>query len=224
MSGESSQGVAPGATNWRLVALTAGLVALSALEYWLIVTWRGVAPHDKVTAVLAIIGAYGIGLSFFRKSDVFGPVGKELIADLTSPNAALCWGTNFTFLGIVSNLIAIGLTNRRTRPQPAVLGLLSALALVGMALGIFAYAIFHALIVVPIAYPAILVAAAVVNAFDTAAGDSLLSVTDAKGEPSTEMSLKAIVLNDKAASAAFIMGLPATVLALVGRIVTPFFS
>lgn len=224
MAGETGTESGARRTNWPLVAITAALVALSAAEYWLIFSWPGVALSNKVSAVLAIIGAYGIGLAFFRRSDALGPVGKELIGELTSPNAALCWATNLTFLGIVSNMLSIGLSPRKSRRQPIVLALLSTLALIAMALGVFAYAFFHALVVVPIAYPAILVASAVVNAFDTAAGDQVLRATGSDGGPPVEMSLKAIVVKDKPASTAFIMGLPATVLALVGRIVTPFFG
>ena len=214
----------PRGINWPLVAITAGLVAVSALEYWLIFSWEGVALPDKVTAVLALIGAYGIGLGFFRKSTALGPPATELTAELTSPNAALCWGTNLTFLGITSSMLAIALSSRKSVRQPAVLALLSTLALIAMALGMFAYAFFHALVVVPISYPAILVAAAVVNAFDTAAGDSLLTVTSGEGLPPAQMSLKSIVLNDKVAAAAFIMGLPAAVLAIVGKVFTPFLA
>ncbi len=223
---EGSPGVGsqPKPLNWPLIAITAALVALSTLEYWLIFSWEGVAQRDKIGAVLAIVGAYGIGLGFFRRSEALGPVGKELIADLTSPNAALCWGTNLTFLGIISNMLAVALSPRKTRRQPAVLALLSTLALIAMALGVFTYAFFHALVVVPITYPALLVAAAVVNAFDTAAGDSLLTVSGGQEDPPAQMSLKSIVVKDKAASTAFIMGLPATVLAIVGKVFTPFFG
>jgi len=222
MAGETGTDDGPQGTNWPLVAITVALLALSAAEYWLIFTWPGVTQSNKLSAVLAIIGAYGIGLGFFRRSEALGPVGKELIGELTSPNAALCWATNLTFLGIVSSMLSIGLSSRKSRRQPIVLALLSTLALFAMALGVFVYAFFHALVVVPISYPAILVAAAVVNAFDTAASDQVLKVTGSDGETSAPMSLKAIVVKDKSASTAFIMGLPATVLALVGRIVTPF--
>lgn len=210
--------------NWPLVAITAALLALSAFEYWLIFSTDNVPQRDKISAVLAIIGAYGIGLTFFRKSDALGKAGKEMIEELTSPNAALCWGTNLTFLGMVSSMMSIALSPRKTKLQPAPLMILSSITLIAMALGVFVYAFFHALVVVPITYPAILVAASVVNAYDTAAGDSVLTITKSKAAPPTSISLKSLVLKDKVASTTFIMGLPATVLALVGRIVMPFIS
>lgn len=225
MSGEVPEATTPAAgVNKRLVVFTAGLVALSALEYWLIFTWDGVALGDKLSAVLAIIGAYGIGLGFARRSLAEASVARELAEDLTSPNAALCWGTNAVILGIITMMLPIGLAGPRRSRQPAVLALLSTLALMVMALGLVAYVFFHALVVVPIAYPAILVAAGVVNAFDTAAGDTELAVASRQRDQDVRLSLKAIVLKDKPASVAFVMGLPAAVLALIGRVFAPFFS
>ncbi|HMA15911.1 MAG TPA: hypothetical protein VKP12_14060 [Kiloniellaceae bacterium] len=210
--------------NKRLIAFTAGLVALSILEYWLIFTWDGVTLGDKLSAVLAIIGAYGIGLGFARRSLAEASVARELAEHLTSPNAALCWGTNAVILGIITMILPIGLAGPRRSRQPAVLALLSTLALTIMALGLVGYVFFHALVVVPIAYPAILVAAGVVNAFDTAAGDTALAVAGRQRDKEVRLSLKAIVLKDKPASTAFVMGLPAAVLALIGRVFAPFFS
>jgi len=223
MTGETDNGDGK-RFNAPLAAITAALLVLSAVEYWLIASWPGVATSNKISAVLAIIGAYGIGLAFFRRSNALGPVGKEMIGELTSPNAALCWGTNLTFLGIVATMLSIGLSSRKSRRQPFILALVSMLALIAMGLGTFVYVFFHALVVVPITYPAILVASAVVNAFDTAAGDQVLRASGSDGAEPVEMSLKAIVVTDKPASTAFIMGLPATVLALVGRVVTPFLN
>jgi len=182
------------------------------------------AREVSVARWVAVLFSLGLMLNALLLVLAHVPVGKELIGELTSPNAALCWATNLTFLGIVSNMLSIGLSPRKSRRQPIVLALLSTLALIAMALGVFAYAFFHALVVVPIAYPAILVASAVVNAFDTAAGDQVLRASGSDGGPPVEMSLKSIVVKDKPASTAFIMGLPATVLALVGRVITPFFG
>lgn len=223
MSEETTQGgVAAKGTNWRLVALTAVLLAFTVAEYWIIFAWEGVSLQRKVTVVLAIIGAYGIALGFIRKNVPEDSLAEELVGDLTSPNPALCWGTNFIFLGMITSLLSVGLASRKTTPQPALLMFLSSLALVAMALGLVAYAIFHALVVVPIAYPAILVAASVVNAFETAAGDSLITVTSQKQAAPVTFSLKAIALEDKIATASFVMGLPAAVLALFGAVFAPF--
>jgi hypothetical protein len=63
-----------------------------------------------------------------------------------------------------------------------------------------------------------------VSAFDAAADDMAFGSTDASGKASQGASLKQTILEDKAASTAFIMGLPAGVIALVGKIFTPFFS
>jgi hypothetical protein len=208
--------------NWRLVALTAVLLAFTAAEYWRIFIWEGTALQKKVTVVLAIIGAYGIALGFIRKNVPENSLAEELVGDLTSPNPALCWGTNFIFLGMITSMLSVGLSTRKATPQPAALMFLSSIVLIAMALGLVAYAIFHALVVVPIAYPAILVAASVVNAFETAAGDSLITVTSQKQAAPVTFSLKAVALKDKVATASFVMGLPAAVLALFGAVFAPF--
>ena len=210
--------------NWPLVAITAGLLALSLFEYWLIFSAEGVALRDKVTAVLAVIGAYGIGLTFLRRSDALGPVCKQMVEEVTSPNAALCWASNLTFLGMIASMLSIALSSRKTTRQPAVLAILSSFTLIALALGVFVYVFFHALVVVPITYPAILVASAVVNAYETAAGDSVIKVTNDRGEPPQQMSLKALVLKDTVASKTFIMGLPASIIAIVGKTVMPFLT
>jgi hypothetical protein len=220
----SKPGKAAKGVNWRLALLTACLLAVSTVEYWLLFSWGSGATQSKVTAVLAIIGAYGIGLGLFRKSQALKPVAGNLIAELTSPNAALCWGANLIFLSIVSNLMSIALSSRKATRQPAFLAILSTFATIGMALGLIAYTLFHALVVVPITYPALLIAASVVNSFETAAGDVEFRVTNDDGRPPSSTSLKQLILEDKVAATAFIMGLPATVLALVGKIISPFLA
>lgn len=223
MSGESSQGSkAAKGTNWPLVGITAVLIALSAGEYGAIYFWPGVSAQAKVTAVLAIIGAYGIGLGFFSRSVAMGSLAKDMVEELTSPNAALCWASNFTYLGTALSTLAVAMPSRRSRPQPAILWVLSSVILIALCIGLVAYTFFHALVVVPIAYPAILAAASVVNAFDTAPGDTILRVTSDKRTEPVEVSLKSVVLSDKVTATAFIMGLPSAVLALIGKVVTPF--
>ncbi len=44
-----------------LVLITLGLLGLGGLEYWALAFWIEGKTEDKVTAVLAIVGAYGIG-------------------------------------------------------------------------------------------------------------------------------------------------------------------
>jgi hypothetical protein len=223
MSEESPQASdAAKGTNWWLVAITAALVILSAAEYAAIYFWPGVSAQAKVTAILAIIGAYGVGLGFFSRSTAMGSLAKVMVEELTSPNAALCWASNFTYLGTALNTLAVAMPSRRSRPQPVILWILGSVILIALAFGLIAYTFFHALVVVPIAYPAILAAASVVNAFDTAPGDSILTVTSDKHPEPIELSLKSVVLNDKVTATAFIMGLPSAVLALIGNVITPF--
>lgn len=214
--------VGAGGVSKRLVAFTAALTALSAVEYWLIFTWEGVAPGDKASAVLAIIGAYGTALGLLRRSQGLKDEVKDLIPELTSPNAALCWGSNAVMLSIPVNLMSLPLSSRRRLRQPLALALLGTLASLAMSLVLAAYVFFHALVVVPIAYPALLVAAAVVNAIDASADDMRFGSTDRAGKASPGVSLKDAVLSDKPAATAFIMGLPAAAFALIGRIVAPF--
>lgn len=225
MSGEVPQAAAPAAgVNRRLVVFTAGLVALSLAEYWLLFTWEGVALRDKLAVVLTIIGAYGTALGLLRRSQALKAEVRDLIGELASPNAALCWGANLVMLSIPLNLLSIVLSGRKRIRQPVVLALLGTLASIAAGLVLVVYVFFHALVVVPISYPALLVAAAVVSAFDAAADDMAFGSTDASGKASQGASLKQTILEDKAASTAFIMGLPAGVIALVGKVFTPFFS
>ncbi len=91
-----------------------------------------------------------------------------------------------------------------------------------MTLGLLVYVFFHALVVVPIAYPAMLIAGSVVWSFEAASGDVIMKVTK-EGETVSSASLKNVVLDDKVAATAFIMGLPATALALITSVVLPFF-
>jgi hypothetical protein len=208
--------------NWNLVLITALLVVISAAEYWAVFSFPGVALKDKVTAVLAIIGAYGIGLAFILQSVPKESIAENMVTELTSANAGLCWASNLQFLSFVIYLVNIARSRRRNTRQPALLGFISRVVLFVAALGLLFYAFFHALVVVPISYPAILIAASVINAFETATGDVRVTLTNIdRSEPYTFF-LKAAVLENKTAAKTFIMGLPAAITAIVGQVFTPF--
>ena len=225
--------------NKILIVITAVLLIFSALEYWAIVTWNGVANADKVTAILGIIGAYGIGIGFLKRMKDLGDHVKQMLGELVSPNAGLYIASNFTYLGVVCSLLAVGLNSRKTRYPPAIVYLISSLTLIVIGLGVFIYVFFHLLIVIPIAYPAVLVASAIVDAFENASGDSVFTITGGDAEQhmhaevgndtkktsgnTTVISLKSFVSHDRVAATGFIMGLPAAVLGLIGKIVIPFF-
>lgn len=228
--------------NWPLVAITGALALLSAAEYWAILNWDEVAREDKVTAILAIIGAYGLGIGFFRRMKGLSDHIQGMIADLVSPDAVDYLWSNLTYLSIVVSTTSIGLKSDKTETPHLIQFLLSSIALIAMVPCVFIYVVFHLLIVLPISYPAVLVAASVVRAYETASGDAVLRVwnvddqpeatgqhlaPDEKGEPSAptgaaEISLKGFVTKDKVAAAAFIMGLPAATLALIAKVALPF--
>jgi hypothetical protein len=208
--------------NWNLVLFTAVLVVISAAEYWAVFSFPGVALKDKVTAVLAIIGAYGIGLAFILQSVPKESIAENLVTELTSANAALCWAGNLMFLSFVIYLVNIARSRRRKTRQPALLGFISRVVLFVAAIGLLVYAFFHALVVVPISYPAILIAASVINAFETATGDVRVTLTNIDRSERYTFFLKAAVLQNKTAAKTFIMGLPAAITAIVGQVFAPF--
>lgn len=225
-------------TNWPLVFTTTTLLLISAFEYGAILLWDGIANQDKVTAFLSVIGAYGLGIGFFSKIKDLGKPIRTLLAELISTNAAAYIAANFTYLGTIMSTLALGLNSRKTKYPSPIIYLLSSLALIIIGLGVFVYVLFHLFIVLPLSYPAVLIAGSVVNSFETANGDHILAIrnvdsnkirvdlteqedTNSEDEV-TRVSLKAVVTKDKVAATGFIMGLPAFVLALIGKILLPF--
>jgi hypothetical protein len=223
MSGKASWPVSGGKpVNRRLVIFTAIFVAVSAAEYTALFLWPGVAISAKVSVALAIIGVYGLGLGFLRSLEKLDASAKGVIDELASPNAALCYAGNMTYLGTLLHTLALAVPGTRSRRSPLALQLLMMLAVLIVGLGLFIYVVFHAVIVVPISYPAVLIAASVVNAYEETASDAYLTVTDSARSITSGGPLRDLVVGHKVAATAFIMGLPAAVLSLVGQVVSPF--
>lgn len=205
-----------------VVAITGGLLAISALDYWLIFARDGVSLQDKVSAVLALIGAYGISLGFFGKSESLGAAGKQMIENLTSPNADQCMIANLDFLVALLLMVGVAVDRHKSPPQSLPMFVLSTIVLLPMALVVFAYVFFHIFVVLPVTYPAVVIASAVVDAYEKATADATFAIVNKDNETAFRQSLKDFVLKDKAASKAYIMGLPAAALALASRVFTPF--
>lgn len=223
MSGEPS--AAAGGSkpvNRRLVIFTAVFATVSAAEYIALFLWPSVALSAKVSVALAIIGAYGLGLGFLRSLEKLDKAAKGVIDELASPNAALCFAGNMTYLGALLLSLAHAVPRHRTPGSPLALQVLMMLAVLIVALGLLIYVVFHAVIVVPISYPAVLIAASVVRAYEETAPDNRLLITDSARTIASPEPLRDYVVEHRVAATAFIMGLPAAVLTLVGQVVAPF--
>lgn len=181
---------------------------IAAIFFWTPGTWK-----DGLTAILAIVGVYGLSIGFISRSKTLERL-RSLLEDLTSPNIAEYFAGNFHFLSIAMSLYSVALNpQKKTLKAIGCLGQFLYFTLIPF---IFVYAVFHIFVVAVLSYLPVVWASVMVIPIVNASGDIKIS----RGK--TEISIKSIVENNPIAIKGFLIGVPALLVSLISAISTPF--
>lgn len=193
-----------------LILLWLAFLALeiAAIFFWTPGTWK-----DGLTAILAIVGVYGLSIGFISRSKTLERL-QSLLEDLTSPNIAEYFGGNFHLLSIAMFLFSLAF-NPKKKTFKAI-GCLGQFLYLTLTPFIFVYAVFHIFVVAVLSYLPVVWASAMVIPIVNASGDIKISIGK------TEISIKSIVENDPIAVKGFLIGVPALSVSLISAISTPF--
>ncbi|HXF83900.1 MAG TPA: hypothetical protein VNK49_00785 [Anaerolineales bacterium] len=186
----------------------------TVLIYWARGTWSA-----RIGTILQILAFYGIGLGFVTRSEILRDFGT-VAEDMTSPDLFKFISGNLIFLSLLFGISSVGLNPRRSKSASLPLGCLGGLLLLFSAPLLFAYSIFHLLIIVPIAYLGYLVTSAVVDSIQHSSEDLKWSIKSANS--TKQVTAKEIIAIDPIAVKSFLLGIPSAVLALVTRVVGLF--
>jgi hypothetical protein len=191
-------------------ALTVAVyVALAGVNLWLIANRLSGRLTDKVAGLLLLIGAYALVLGLLSALGIF----KEfawLQADLTSPDPGRFLMGNLLAVAIMFKAMFIALD-----PATASSGLVFLLRiplLLALALVLFAYALVHLLVVVPVTYFAYLVTSQPIDAVLAAPSE----VEFRAGRRAIR--IKALVEENAPALRNFAVALPAFALSVILKI------
>ncbi|MBM3140135.1 MAG: hypothetical protein FJZ92_07955 [Chloroflexi bacterium] len=161
------------------------VLAAAALLAWAQGSWDA-----RLAFALQLVGFYGLRLGFLARTTMLKAFALD--AEMISANLFRFIAGNFTFLGVVAGLFATGLASSRNPGTPLALAPLFVV-----------YAAGHTLVLIPFAYPAYLVASALVEAVRGSA-------------------LAALFEDNMAAAKSFLVGGPAVSLSLVTRLIGLF--
>ena len=199
--------------------LTILLLALVTFEIVALVLWVPGTLQERLTAVFAIIGIYGLEIGFFSRSAAFANY-RGLLEDFTSPDIAECFVANFGILAVIFALISAAF-EKRSPDRPVVpyayyieLVILVALGLPLIILAV-AYAIFHTFVITMISYLPTVLASAIVARMRN-------SRTYIRRTPADILMLSKIFADDELAAKGFLIGIPAALLSILSAIITPF--
>jgi hypothetical protein len=199
--------------------LTTLLLALVTFEIVALVLWVPGTFLERLTAVFAIIGIYGLEIGFFSRSTAFVNF-RGLLEDFTSPDIAKCFAANFGILAVIFALISAAF-EKRSPDRPVIpyayyieLHLLVALALPFIILAV-AYAIFHTLVIAMISYLPTVLASAVVARMRN-------SKTYIRRTSADILIIAKIFADDELAAKGFLIGIPAALISILSAIITPF--
>jgi hypothetical protein len=184
------------------------IVAVSLGELYALFHWGRGSALDKVSALAALLGFYGIGLGFFTGSEQLARF-REIAAGLTDPNPVVYFSSNMVFCGLLAMFGSLGLQSRMEPGAPRGLWLIGLIVWLPLGLLLILYVLFHAAVITFLAYVPLVIAAAVIVRIRYGAGDVEVS----SGE--TRVRLKDVVRHDEAALRGYLMGVPALALSLI---------
>ncbi len=187
------------------------IFVLIAAELWLIVFWLPGTWYQRLNAVLAVVGAYGLAIGFFSKSEAVSEF-RGTLKYLTSPNVVEYLAGNFEFLIYPPLFAVVALSKRKTSDCPIVLSLLGTILCLVLSPFLFVYVIFHLFIIMPLTYIPTVLVSSIVAVIVYSAEDITVSTTTKK------VSIKNIVEKDQIATKGFLIGIPGIVLSLLGNI------
>lgn len=204
-------------TGYLVVGLA--LFGLLGTELFWIFTRQGVSLPDKTSAVLAIIGLYGLGVGFFTSSPALEAFRSDA-SNLTSTNIVDFVTANLIFMSFIMFIVSLGLASRGESGAPHWLRFLGGLLWLALFPVVIAYSVIHLLIVVPVTYVPNLLASALVTAIAYSGGDVEM-VANQDDEEVGRASIKNIVKHNEMAAKGFFMGVPAVVVAFLGKVLGP---
>jgi hypothetical protein len=200
------------------IVFFAGVIAL---DVWLLSTHVRGSVIDRISFALGIVGLYSIVLGFVQRSKELKGFGG-FVEGMTSANLLEFVATNLQVLGLLLLTIApaAGSGSKRTAEHNRLLGALGGVLFLIVPFVVVAYVVFHVLVIMPLAYVAYLLAEAAVDRLASAPTDTLAFATAASGIQSIRLS--DVILSDRVASKSYLVGLPATFLALALNLVAKF--
>lgn len=187
------------------------LFYLAAIAYvvWLLRIRLRHQVKDLLSGALQLVALYTLILGFLSTAGVFGPF-DWLQRGLTSQDPLRFLAANFHAFALLFGGLGVAL-NPHTASSPAVF-LLGLPVLLAGALLLFAYAIIHFLVVVPIAYFGYLLTSVPVDAILNSAGD----VQFAAGGRAIQ--IKELVRQNEVAIRNFMVALPAFMTSLILKV------
>lgn len=196
--------------QFQVVVLAVAVLVLAG-DVWL-VRRAGGSAIGQLTFALRILGLYGIVVGFLKSSGKLARFGG-LLDEMTSPNFFRFVAGNAFAFGIAFEGMGLGLRG----PRDTRLASLGQLLLVPAALVLVAFAAFHFLVVMPLAYLAYLAAGAVVQAIASAPGDVQLTEL---GPGPQAISIRAALSEDPVAARSYLVGVPSLVLSFAVELVS----
>lgn len=187
------------------------MFALIAVELWSIIFWMPGTWNQRLNAVLAIVGTYGLAIGFFSKSEALAEF-RDTLKDLTSPNVLEYLMGNFRFLSYPLLIAAVALSKHKTEGCPIMLSLLGTILFLALSPFLFVYVFFHLLVIVPLTYIPTVLASSIVTVIVYSAEDITVSTSTKR------VSIKNIVESDQVAAKGFLIGIPGVVLSLLSII------
>jgi len=190
---------------------------LLALEIAWLILWAPGTWNDGLTAVLAIVGIYGLAIGFFSRSAALADL-RDTLEDLTSSDIGRYLIGNLHFLALLSFLVGLGVSPQKTSGQPLALGCLGGFLYLALVPFVFAYAVFHIFVVIVLSYVPVVLASAIVAPIVYSSGDVEISIGQKR------VLVSSIVKNDPVATKGFLIGVPALLVSLLSAISAPFIS
>lgn len=196
---------------WAVLVLL--FIGLLAADGFLVATQLQGSALDKVRFVLRVLGLYAIGLGFVQRSAQLK--SWSVVRDMTSSNLAEFIRANLLVLTLPLNVAAVGMSPERLpgRARAQGIGLLGAVLLLACAPAILAYAVFHLVVIMPVAYIAYAMSGTIVASITGSAADVRLVATGPDGRQ--EISVKQVIGADPTAFKSFLVGIPSTALSFV---------
>lgn len=193
------------------------ILVLLALEIAGLILWVPGTWNDRLTAVLAVVGIYGLAIGFFSGNAAL-VVFQDTLKDLTSPDVFRYLIGNFFFLSVLLSLAGLGGSKYKVKGYPVALGCLGSFLYIAWLPIFFAYAVFHIFIVMVLSYLPVVLASAIVTPIIYSSSDVEISIGQKK------ILVSSIVKKDPVAIKGFLIGIPAIFISLLSAISAPFIS
>jgi len=188
------------------------IVSICVIELIVLFAWSKGDWLDKVSALLAVIGLYGLALGFFSKSEVLVPL-KDVLTELTSPNPIRYISANAYFCGLIALIGARGGKKGMNVDCPSkTLWFLGLFLWIPLTILLILFTILHFLIIAPLTYIPMVVVSAITIKINYSSGDDIVKIGN------KDISIKSLVKGDVVAVKGFIIGVPAIALSFLSQV------